>query len=53
LVVKLERNPELPPKTPVKVGIGELDYWDISGHFTLLQAPASSAQSPVDQASPA
>ncbi len=42
LIVKLDRNPELPPKTPVKVNVGELDYWDISGRFTLVeQAPAT------------
>ena len=37
LIVKLDRNPELPPKTPVKVSVGELDYWDISGRFTLAE----------------
>ncbi len=37
LIVKLDRNPELPPKTPVKVNVGELDYWDISGRFTLVE----------------
>ena len=35
LIVKLDRNPELPTKTPVKVNVGELDYWDISGRFSL------------------
>ncbi len=35
LIVKLDRNPELPPKTPVTVKVGEMDYWDISGRFSL------------------
>ena len=37
LIVKLDRNPELPPKTPVTVKVGELDYWDISGRFSLAE----------------
>jgi exoribonuclease-2 len=40
LIVKLERNPELPPRTPVTVKVGEIDYWDISGRFSLAD-PAS------------
>jgi exoribonuclease-2 len=40
LVVKLDRNPELPAKTPVKVTVGALDYWSISGDFKLVQTPA-------------
>jgi len=36
LVVKLDRNPALPAKTPVRVSVGELDYWDISGRFSLV-----------------
>ena len=40
LIVKLDRNPGLAPKTPVTVKVGELDYWDISGRFSLVeQAP--------------
>ena len=35
LIVKLERNPELPPKTPVTVNVGAIDYWSIAGQFTL------------------
>ncbi|MEP7156925.1 MAG: RNB domain-containing ribonuclease [Betaproteobacteria bacterium] len=49
LVVKLDRNPELPVKTPVKVNIGELDYWDISGRFTLAEPPVTA----VTEAGPA
>ena len=26
-----------PAKTAVKVNVGELDYWDISGRFTLAE----------------
>ncbi len=40
LVVKLDRNPELAAKTPVTVKVGALDYWGISGEFSLVQAPA-------------
>jgi len=44
LIVKLERNPELPPRTPVTVKVGEIDYWDISGRFSLADAvPVSVA----------
>ena len=39
LIVKLDRNPGLPPKTPVTVKVGEMDYWDISGRFTLVEQP--------------
>ncbi len=37
LIVKLDRNPELPPKTAVTVKVGEIDYWDISGRFSLVE----------------
>ena len=39
LVVKLLRNPELPPRTPVKVKVGALNYWDVSGEFSLVELP--------------
>ena len=35
LIVRLDRNPELPPKTPVTVNVGTIDYWGIAGEFTL------------------
>ena len=42
LIVKLDRNPALPPRTPVSVTVGAIDYWDISGRFSLAdQAPAT------------
>ncbi|MBL8522859.1 MAG: RNB domain-containing ribonuclease [Betaproteobacteria bacterium] len=44
LIVKLDRNPELPPKTPVTVNVGELDYWDISGRFTLAENAVETPQ---------
>ena len=40
LIVKLDRNPQLPPKTPVTVNVGALDYWQISGNFTLAEQTA-------------
>ena len=42
LVVKLAKNPELPPKTPVKVLVGPLNYWDVSGEFSLAASPEST-----------
>ena len=42
LVVKLGRNPQLPPKTPVRVQVGTLNYWDISGEFSLVEASESA-----------
>jgi exoribonuclease II len=43
LVVKLAKNPELPPKTAVRVQIGALNYWDVSGEFFLIEeAPINS-----------
>lgn len=53
LVVKLDRNPELPPKTPVKVNVGELDYWDISGRFTLVDATSDLPANNTAQEAPA
>ena len=42
LIVRLDRNPALPPKTPVTVMVGAIDYWEISGRFSLAdQAPAT------------
>ena len=41
LVVKLAKNPELSPKTPVRVQVGPLNYWDVSGEFSLVESPAS------------
>ena len=37
LVVKLSKNPELPSKTPVRVQVGALNYWDVSGEFSLVE----------------
>ena len=42
LVVKLTKNPELPPRTPVRVQVGPLNYWDISGEFSLVASPEST-----------
>ena len=41
LVVKLIKNPELPPKTAVRVQIGALNFWDVSGEFSLVDKVAS------------
>ncbi len=41
LVVKLAKNPELPPKTPVRVQVGPLNYWDVAGEFSLVASPES------------
>ena len=37
LVVKLDKNPALDAKTPVRVSVGELDDWRIDGVFRLVQ----------------
>jgi exoribonuclease-2 len=37
LIVRLDRNPELPPKTPVTVKVGAIDYWNIAGQFALAE----------------
>ena len=42
LVVKLAKNPELPPKTPVRVQVGALNYWEVSGEFSLVASPEST-----------
>ena len=42
LVVKLSKNPELPAKTPVTVQVGPLNYWDVSGEFSLIASPEST-----------
>jgi exoribonuclease-2 len=39
LVVKLKKNPELPPRTPVKIQVGTLNYWEVSGEFSLASSP--------------
>ena len=39
LVVKLDKAPALPGKSPVRVAVGEIDYWAIAGHFTLVADP--------------
>ncbi len=36
LVVKLDKSPALPGKTPVRVAVGEIDYWAITGKFNLV-----------------
>ena len=41
LVVKLTKNPALPPKTSVQVQIGALNYWDVSGEFLLMDEVSS------------
>ncbi len=42
LVVKLAKNPELPPRTPVRVQVGALNYWEVSGEFSLVASPESA-----------
>ena len=42
LVIKLAKNPELPPRTPVRVQVGPLNYWDVSGEFSLVASPESA-----------
>ncbi|HEX9392891.1 MAG TPA: RNB domain-containing ribonuclease [Usitatibacteraceae bacterium] len=44
LIVKLDKSPNLPGKTAVRVAVGELDYWAISGVFTLVETAAAQAQ---------
>lgn len=46
LVVKLDANPTLPARTPVSVNVGDIDFWDISGRFTLA-AGADPASAPA------
>ncbi len=43
LVVKLDKNPALPGKTSVKVVVGEIDYWAITGQFSLPPQAADEA----------
>ena len=38
LVVKLAKNPQLPPKTPVRVQVGAVNFWDVSGEFSLVES---------------
>jgi exoribonuclease II len=42
LVVKLDKSPGLASKAPVRVAVGEMDYWAISGKFSLV-ADATNA----------
>ena len=39
LIVKLDKNPALPGKTPVRVAVVEIDYWAIAGIFSVLSSP--------------
>jgi exoribonuclease II len=43
LVVKLDKSPGLPSKTPVRVAVGEIDYWAISGKFGLVADATNAA----------
>lgn len=43
LVVKLDKSPALPSKTPVRVMVGEIDYWAISGKFSLVSQATDEA----------
>jgi exoribonuclease II len=43
LVVKLDKSPGLPGKTPVRVAVGEIDYWAISGKFSLIADTTNAA----------
>jgi exoribonuclease II len=44
LVVKLDKNPALPGKKPVRVIVKELDYWTIDGVFSLVTPLAVSTE---------
>ena len=52
LIVKLDRSPGLPGKTPVRVAVGEIDYWAISGTFTLLESVVTPEAVPDTAANP-
>ncbi len=52
LIVKLDKNPGLPGKTPVRVAVGEIDYWAISGTFTLMESVVAPEAAPDAAANP-
>ena len=52
LIVKLGKNPGLPGKTPVRVAAGEIDYWAISGTFTLMESVVAPEAAPDAAANP-
>ena len=52
LIVKLGKNPGLPGKTPVRVAVGEIDYWAISGTFTLMESVVAPEAVPDAAANP-
>ena len=52
LVVKLDKSPGLASKTPVRMAVGDIDYWAISGKFSLVfsvVADATNAAVEVDE----
>ena len=51
LIVKLDKSPALPGKTPVRVAVVDIDYWAIAGTFSLLSSP--DAEPAIDTASSA
>jgi exoribonuclease-2 len=42
LIVKLDKNPELPGKSPLRVAVDEIDYWEIGGRFSRVIADENS-----------
>jgi exoribonuclease II len=53
LVIKLDKNPSLPGKTPARVRVQSLDYWGIDGVFTLVEtAPPAVDPAPEPEPEP-
>ncbi len=51
LIVKLDKSPGLPGKTAVRVTVGPLNYWDISGQFTLIPNTENAPQEALRETS--
>ena len=51
LIVKLDKSPALPGKTAVRVTVGPLNYWDISGQFTLIPNTENASQEALRETS--
>ncbi len=52
LVVKLDKNPALPARTAVQVTVGELDYWTVSGQFSIAASAAADGEGAGENSSP-
>lgn len=49
LIARLDKNPALPGKAPLRVAVGAIDYWDISAAFSMVATAIEAGAAPATE----